>query len=125
MNVTCRYCPLYCPHVSSPIMGYCLAPVIPQFVTLPVDACPLGGSIERIRGLARLRLLEGHDVRRISFYGVSSSGTRSPMFPTLDKLDSHIRGRGEEYHRYVVFIDSDGIPFYRICLDSSPETTVV
>jgi len=121
---SCRYCPLYCPSIPSPITGYCLAPVIPEFIALPYEDCPLGMSSEKIRGLARLRLLEDHDVRRISFYALSSSGSRSPFFPSLDRLDRYLGGRREDYLRFVLFIDADNIPFYRICIDSDPRVIV-
>lgn len=109
--ITCRYCSLYCPSITTPIYGHCAAEYPPRYIDLrnldPYRDCPYAGNEAEIRKISRARGFDGRQLSRLEYYGVSSDGLRTPYYQNVDALREYAAKRGAHYSFYVVFIDAE------------------
>lgn len=110
--ITCRYCSLYCPSLSTPIYGHCVAEYPPRSIDLrnlnPYEACPYSGNEAEIRKISRARGFDGRQLSRLEYYGVNSEGFRTPYYQDVASLREYIADKGAHYSLFVVFIDTEG-----------------
>ena len=112
-RASCRYCPLYCASSETPVWGHCAGVFPPLKVQGITDSCPFNGDAPEITNVARARGFINHDLRGLQYYAVSEEGNRTRHYHDLDKLRHDLAGSRLRHTYYVVFIDSDRVPFYQ------------
>ena len=111
--LTCRYCAFYCPSFLTPIIGDCAAFSPPKRIDALYADCPFGGDSAEISKSLRARGFEGHDLRKLLYYGENSEGRRTRIFYELADLRRYISYSGVPYEIIVCYIDSDNHVFAR------------
>ena len=115
--ITCRYCPLYCPSLSTPIYGHCVADYPPRYLDLrnldPYRDCPYLGREAEIGKISRARGFDGRQLSRLEYYGVNSEGFRTPYYQDIGALREYVSGKDVHYSLYVVFVDVEDKPISR------------
>lgn len=106
--ISCRYCPFYVAG-KPPYYGVCFA--VSPFAALDLRdevRCPFSFDELSIKTSELSQIINGKEVKALSYFAASSDGHRSPFFSDVDRLREYI-GEWNKQHCsiYGVLIDQD------------------